>query len=108
MIWNDDLLIIVLLLERMICMNFKPLEEWDDLDLLNYMEDHQKQIWKANGVYPETAHFAKLEADRYKILRDHYQKERDKKAAAALAELEEEAASGYVISFKSNVKGGSK
>jgi len=105
---NDDLLIIVLFLERMIFMNLKPLEEWDELDILNYMDEHQRQIWKANGVDPETSPHAKLQAAKNQILREHYQKERDKKEAAAWAELEEEAASGYVISFQSNVKGGSK
>lgn len=93
-------------------MNFKPLDQWDDLDLLEYMEDHQRQIWKANGVDPETAPFARLQNAKYKILREYYQKERDKKSAAAWAareaELEEDALTSYEITFKSNVRGGSK
>ena len=93
-------------------MNFKPLDQWDNLDLLEYMEEHQAQIWKANGVDPETSPYARMEAAKNNILREIYQKERDKKAAATWAEreaeLEEEALTNYVISFKSNVKGGSK
>ena len=93
-------------------MNFKPLEQWDNLDLLEYMEEHQKQIWKANGVDPDNSPYAKMNAAKNKILREQYQKERDKKAAEAQAkreaELEEEALTNYVISFKSNVKGGSQ
>jgi hypothetical protein len=53
-----------------------------------------------------------MAAAKNKILREHYQKERDKKAAATWAEreaeLEEEALTNYVLTFKSNVKGGSK
>ena len=93
-------------------MNFKPLEEWDNLDFLEYMEEHQRQIWKANGVDPDNSPYARMSAAKNKILRDYYQKERDQKAAKAQAEreaeLEEEALTNYVISFKSNVKGGSK
>ena len=33
-------------------MNFKPLDQWDNLDILEYMEENQKQLWKANGVDP--------------------------------------------------------
>ena len=93
-------------------MNFKPLEEWDNLDIFEYMEEHQRQVWKANGVDPENSPYARLNAARNKILREYYQKEREQKEAAAWAkreaELEEEALTNYVISFKSNVKGGSK
>lgn len=93
-------------------MNFKPLDEWDNLDILEYMEEHQRQIWKANGVDPENSPYAKLNAAKNKILRDYYQKEREKKEAAAWAareaELEEDAITSYEISFKSDVKGGSK
>lgn len=93
-------------------MNFKPLDQWDNLDLLEYMEEHQAQIWKANGVDPETSPYARMAAAKNNMLREIYQKERDEKAAAAWAEreaeLEEEALTNYVISFKSNVKGGSK
>ena len=93
-------------------MNFKPLEDWDNLDILEYMEHHQKQIWKANGIDPDNSPYARMAAAKNKILREHYQKERDKKAAATWAEreaeLEEEALTNYVLTFKSNVKGGSQ
>lgn len=93
-------------------MNLKPLDQWDNLDILEYMEQHQKQIWKANGVDPENSPYARMNAAKNKILREHYQKERDQKAAAAQAkreaELEEEAADNYTISFNYKVKGGSK
>ena len=93
-------------------MNFKPLDQWDNLDILEYMEEHQAQVWKANGVDPEESPYARMAAAKNKMLRDYYQKERDKKAAAAWAEreaeLEEEALTNYVISFKSDKKGGSR
>ena len=93
-------------------MNFKPLDQWDNLDILEYMEENQKQLWKANGVDPENSPYARMAAAKNKILREYYQKEREKKAAEAWAEreaeLEEEALTNYVISFKSNVKGGSQ
>ena len=76
------------------------------------MEENQKQLWKANGVDPENSPYARMVAAKNKILREYYQKEREKKAAESWAEreaeLEEEALTNYVISFKSNVKGGSK
>ena len=93
-------------------MNFKPLEEWDNLDMLDYMEEHQRQIWKANGVDPNNSPYAKMAAAKNKILREYYQKERDQKAAKAQAEpeaqQEKEALTYYRISFNTNVKGGSK
>ena len=93
-------------------MNLKPLDQWDELDMLEYMEEHQRQIWKANGVDPESSPYAKMNVAKNSMLREYYLKEREKKAAKAWAdreaELEEEALTNYVISFKSNVKGGSK
>ena len=55
-------------------MNFKPLDQWDNLDILEYMEEHQKQLWKANGVDPENSPYARMAAAKNKILREYYQK----------------------------------
>jgi hypothetical protein len=75
------------------------------------MIDHRDQIQKANGMASDSP-YKKLQAAHDQILLDYY--DRQDKAAAARqraqedADLEEEAAENYTISFSYNVKGGSK
>lgn len=75
------------------------------------MMDHRDQIQKANGMAPESP-YKRLQEAGDQILLDHYDKQ-DQAAAARQraqedADLEEEAAENYTISFSYNVKGGSK
>ena len=75
------------------------------------MMDHRNKFQKANGMEPDSP-YARLQATKDKMILDYY--DRLDKAAAAKqrakedAELEEEAAENYTISFSYNVKGGSK
>lgn len=72
---------------------------------------HRDQIQKANGMDPDSP-YKRLQAARDQILLDYY--DRQDRAAAAKkraqedAELEEEAASNYTISFVYNERGGSR
>ena len=75
------------------------------------MIDHRDQIQKVNEM-PQDSPYKRLQAARDQILLDYY--DRQDKAAAARqraqedADLEEEAAENYTISFSYNLKGGSK
>jgi hypothetical protein len=75
------------------------------------MIDHRDQIQKANEM-PQDSPYKRLQAAHDQILLDYY--DRQDKAAAARqraqedADLEEEAAENYTISFSYSVKGGSK
>lgn len=75
------------------------------------MIDHRKNFQKANGMDADSP-YARLQEAKDKMLLDYYDR-LDKEAAARQrakedAELEEEAAENYTISFSYNVKGGSK
>ena len=75
------------------------------------MMDHRDQIQKANGMDADSP-YARLQEAKDTMLLDYYDR-LDKEAAARQrakedAELEEEAAENYTISFSYNVKGGSK
>lgn len=75
------------------------------------MMDHRDQIQKANGMAPDSP-YKRLQEAGDQILLDHYDKQ-DQAAAARQraqedADLEEEAAENYTISFSYSMKGGSK
>lgn len=94
-------------------MNTKPLDEWDELDIFQYMKHHIQELRKSAGEdhQPDPA-VLKLEAARDQIQEEYYQKLRNDRIAKAQAkreaEIEKEAADNYTISFKYNVKGVSK
>ena len=75
------------------------------------MIDRRKSFQKANGMTDDSP-YARLQEAKDRILLDYYDK-LDKEAAARQrakedADLEEEAAENYTISFSYNLKGGSK
>ena len=94
-------------------MNFKPLDQWDELDFFQYSKKHRADLRKSLGEdHPPDPAILKLEEAKDRIRERYYQKLRDERAAKAQAkreaELEEDAAENYTISFKYNVKGVSK
>lgn len=93
--------------------NTKPLDQWDELDVFQYMKSHIQELRKSLGEdnQPDPA-YLKMEEARDQIQESYYQKLRDDRATKAQAkreaELEANAADNYTISFKYNVKGVSK
>lgn len=75
------------------------------------MRQHQEDLWNANGE-PEDSPYRRLQAARDDIMLAYY--ERQEAAAAARiraqedAALEAEAREDYQISFKTDLKGGSR
>lgn len=91
-------------------MNTKPIEQWDELDVMECMREHIRQLRKSLGEdnQPDPA-YLKLEDAHYRIRENYYKKLREERATKAMAqreaELEAEAADNYTISFNYNVKG---
>lgn len=93
--------------------NTKPLDQWDELDVFQYMKHHIQELRKSLGDdnQPDPA-VLNLEAASDQIQEEYYQKLRNDRIAKAQAkreaEIEKESADNYTISFKYNVKGVSK
>ena len=80
-------------------------------EVMMMMIDHRNQLQDVNGMASDSP-YKRLQEAGDQILLDHYDKQ-DQAAAARQraqedADLEEEAAENYTISFSYNVKGGSK
>ena len=75
------------------------------------MKQHQEDLWKANNV-PEDSPYRRIQAARDEIMLAYYERLEAASAAKKRAEedaaLEAEAREDYQISFKTDLKGGSR